>query len=240
MSKIIEPAATIMLGRDHQGALEVLLLKRNKALAFAGGLWVFPGGKIEADEMAQADTELEAAKIAAIRETKEEANLTIDKERLIFIRHWTTPAVEPRRFATWFFFAGVLSADSNVQIDDSEIKKHLWLHPQTALDRMKKGELSMLPPTFLSLQLIRHCKSVAEAEATLRNIPPIFIAPIVSLANGGYTLLYKGDAGYETADENAEGARHRLILQPKKQSIIFEYSDCDDIPPIHNGDDYFS
>ena len=239
MSKIIKPAATIMLGRDNNGKLEILLLKRNKALAFAGGLWVFPGGKIEKDEIAQTETALEAAQIAAIRETKEEANLTIDKEQLIFIRHWTTPAVEPRRFATWFFFATVQNENSAVQIDDSEIKKHLWMHPQTALDKMTNGELGMLPPTFLNLQLIRHCKTLAEAEEKLRNIKPIFVLPVVSLENGGYTILYNGDAGYETADINATGARHRLIMQPKKRSIIFEYNGCDDVEPIHNGDDYF-
>lgn len=239
MTKIIKSAATIMLGRDNNGTLEVLLLKRNKALAFAGGLWVFPGGKIEKDEIAQTDSELEAAKIAAIRETKEEANLSIDKEQLIFIRHWTTPAVEPRRFATWFFYSSVQSENSSVQIDDSEIKKHIWMNPQTALDKMVAGELGMLPPTFLNLQLIRHCKSTAEAEEKLRNIQPIFVLPVVSLVNGGYTILYKGDAGYETADENAVGARHRLVMQPKKQSIIFEYNGCDHIEPIHNGDDFF-
>ena len=58
---MIKPAATILLGRDHNGSLEVLLLKRNKALAFAGGLWVFPGGKIEADEIRKSDNELAAA-----------------------------------------------------------------------------------------------------------------------------------------------------------------------------------
>lgn len=40
-------SATIMLGRDHDGELEILLVKRNKALAFAGGLWVFQVGKLK-------------------------------------------------------------------------------------------------------------------------------------------------------------------------------------------------
>lgn len=240
MSKVIKPAATIMLGRDNNGVFEVLLLKRNKVLAFAGGLWVFPGGKIEADEIAQTNTDLEAAKLAATRETIEEANIFIEKEKLIFIRHWTTPAVEPRRFATWFFFAGITTEKSTVTIDDSEIKKHLWINPQTALDKMVSSELAMLPPTFLNLQLIRKCNSVAEAEQKLKNIEPVFVLPVVSIANNNYTILYKGDAGYETANAKAEGARHRLVMQPSKRSIVFEYSGCDDVTPIHNGDDFFS
>ena len=239
MTKIIKPAATIMLSRDNNGILEVLLLKRNKALAFAGGLWVFPGGKIEKEEFAQTKTEEEAAQLAAVRETEEEANITINKEQLIFIRHWTTPAVEPRRFATWFFFGSIPKSASQVKVDDSEIKEHLWINPQMALDKMLKGELAMLPPTFLNLQLIRKCQSVSEAEKLLKSIKPIFILPVVSLSKGNYTILYKGDAGYETADANAEGSRHRLVMQPAKQSIKFEYIDCDDVPPIHNGDDFF-
>ena len=87
----IRKAATILLGRDFQGEFEILLLKRNKALAFAGGLWVFPGGKIETNEIEQSPDELTAAKVAAVRETMEESNLKINSDDLIFYRHWTTP-----------------------------------------------------------------------------------------------------------------------------------------------------
>ena len=49
---VIEPrtAATVVLIRDGEAGPEVLLLKRNRALMFAGGLWVFPGGAIEAED----------------------------------------------------------------------------------------------------------------------------------------------------------------------------------------------
>ncbi|MDH3995153.1 MAG: NUDIX hydrolase, partial [Gammaproteobacteria bacterium] len=33
------PAATVVLIRDGAGGLETLMLKRNKALLFAGGVW---------------------------------------------------------------------------------------------------------------------------------------------------------------------------------------------------------
>ena len=54
--KPVKPAATIMLARDTEDGIEVLLLKRNKALKFAAGLWVFPGGKIEPDEIEVKET----------------------------------------------------------------------------------------------------------------------------------------------------------------------------------------
>ena len=40
----------MVLIRDADGGPEVLLLKRNKALLFAGGVWVFPGGALDAED----------------------------------------------------------------------------------------------------------------------------------------------------------------------------------------------
>ena len=46
------PAATLVLLRDRPaGAFEVLLIRRHSASKFAAGDFVFPGGKIEADEV---------------------------------------------------------------------------------------------------------------------------------------------------------------------------------------------
>lgn len=52
------PAATLVLLRDRpSGGVETLLIQRHKASRFAGGDFVFPGGKIETDDMpANAET----------------------------------------------------------------------------------------------------------------------------------------------------------------------------------------
>ena len=229
----VKLAATIMLGRDNNGVLEILLLKRNKALAFAGGLWVFPGGKIEPSEIEESNDELEAAHIAAIRETKEEADLDIDKESLIFFSHWTTPVIEPRRYATWFFFGNANLTNTQVKIDDSEIKEHLWVNPQVAIDKMKTGELAMMPPTLMSLQLISKCKTVVEAEKLLRQREPIFTLPVLQMQGAKWVCLYEGDAGYSTSNPEMEGARHRLTLEFVTKEFDFEYRDCSTHQPIN-------
>lgn len=231
----VKLASTIMLARDHQGQLEVLLLKRNKALAFAGGLWVFPGGKIEPSEIEEGENDLAAAKLAAVRETKEESNLDIDLNSLVFFRHWTTPIAEPRRYSTWFFFGGVKNAESEVQIDDSEIKKHLWINPQKALDKLRSGALAMMPPTIMSLQLIRKCNSVKEVYDQLQDIEPIFILPVLQMKKGIWHCMYKGDAGYETGNSEEQGPRHRLILNIAKGEFNFEFKDCEDVIPVNGG-----
>ena len=42
------PAATVVLMRDVDGGLEVLLLKRVRSSSFVPGVWVFPGGSVDA------------------------------------------------------------------------------------------------------------------------------------------------------------------------------------------------
>ena len=39
-------AASVLLLREQQGAIEVLLTRRHENLAFMGGMWVFPGGTL--------------------------------------------------------------------------------------------------------------------------------------------------------------------------------------------------
>ena len=70
------PASTVVLLRDTDNGMETLMLKRNKALMFAGGLWVFPGGALEEADIEAADGDISrAARIAAAREAEEECGL---------------------------------------------------------------------------------------------------------------------------------------------------------------------
>jgi 8-oxo-dGTP pyrophosphatase MutT (NUDIX family) len=72
------PAATLILMRERQGAPpEVLMVTRTRTMAFAGGAMVFPGGRVDADDVALGGDEHAAAKIAAIRETLEETGLPV-------------------------------------------------------------------------------------------------------------------------------------------------------------------
>jgi 8-oxo-dGTP pyrophosphatase MutT (NUDIX family) len=77
------PAATLVIfrERDDGAAPELLMVERAKAMVFAAGAMVFPGGRIDPGDHLLAETmggdDDTAAKIAAIRETIEEAGLPV-------------------------------------------------------------------------------------------------------------------------------------------------------------------
>ena len=71
------PAATLVLMRERAaGPPELLVTERTGNMAFAAGALVFPGGRIDADDHCTAEQlGVDAAKVAAIRETIEETGL---------------------------------------------------------------------------------------------------------------------------------------------------------------------
>lgn len=77
------PAATLVIFRHRAvGPPELLVVERSASMAFAGGAIVFPGGRIDADDRAIAETHVfesdeGAARVAAIRETLEESGIAI-------------------------------------------------------------------------------------------------------------------------------------------------------------------
>lgn len=76
------PAATLIIFREAaEGPPELLMVERAKAMVFAGGAMVFPGGRVDPGDHAMAALhgggDETAARIAAIRETIEEAGLPI-------------------------------------------------------------------------------------------------------------------------------------------------------------------
>lgn len=82
------PAATVVIFRElEDGPPQLLMVERAKAMAFAGGALVFPGGRIDPGDHALAATladapEDAAARIAAIRETIEETGLPLGLDPL--------------------------------------------------------------------------------------------------------------------------------------------------------------
>lgn len=194
------PSATVAPLRQRT-SLEVLLLQRHRDLAFHGGDWVFPGGRVDPADVVPTDP-LQSARRAAVREAHEEAGLHLAPERLVPFGHWTTPVVRPRRYATWFFLA---PADGPARPDGQELVQARWWPVAEALEARAAGAIRLPPPTFVTLCRLRD-RSLDEALALThhdRILPKIVPVP------GGECALYPGDAGYDGGDVGAAGPRHR-------------------------------
>src|SRR5262245_59505857 len=204
-------AATVILVRDAPAGLETLMLRRSSKVAF-GGMWVFPGGKVDAADRAglDPDDELEAARRAAVRETGEEAGLAVEASSLEAFSHWTPPAIAPVRFHTWFFLAP--APPGRVAIDRGEIHEHAWMRPDEALRRRDAQEIELAPPTFVTLVELAGFGAVAPALVAARARTPERFTTRIAKADGGVVALWHGDAGYEAGEAARPGPRHRLWM----------------------------
>jgi 8-oxo-dGTP pyrophosphatase MutT (NUDIX family) len=208
-----KPSATVVLLRDGAAGLELLLLQR-AAKEGKPGPWVFPGGKVEpGDVEAFAPGSQESALRAAVRETQEEAGLALEPARLAAISRWITPELAPQRFDTWFF-AGVVDATHEVVVCGSECVAYRWLTPADALAAQASGELSLAPPTFVTVTWLAPHARADEAVRTLAAAPFITFRPRIHRGAEGAVMLYPGDAGYEANDPALPGARHRIVATP--------------------------
>ena len=210
------PAATVVLLRDDpDGAgIEVLMLHKASQIAF-GGMWVFPGGRIDPEDHPQAGPDAGsldvAARNAAVRETQEEAGLALSPEGFVWFAHWTPPPSTPKRFATWFFAAR--ANDDVVAIDGGEIQNHQWLQPAVALQRHAAAEIDLAPPTWVTLHQLSLYPSVDAVLARFGGAPPhYYVTHLAKRADGVRVAMWEGDAGYETYDADVDGARHRLVM----------------------------
>jgi 8-oxo-dGTP pyrophosphatase MutT (NUDIX family) len=205
------PAATVILLRDRAAGLETLMLRRSAGLQF-GGMWVFPGGRIDPDDypVGGSGDELAAARRAAAREAAEEAGLVVDEARLVAFSHWTPPALTPKRFSTWFFVAA--APEGSVTVDGAEIHDHDWVLPTEALRRRDRGEIQLAPPTWVTLHRLSEYADVTGAIADSQKRTPEVFATRLAPVEGGTVALYHEDAGYEAVVADRPGARHRLWM----------------------------
>ena len=248
-------AATVVLLRDaSRGGVEAYLLRRVGTLAFAAGMYVFPGGGVDSEDARteigwvgpapeewsvalRADAPLARALVcAAVRETFEESGVLLagpsptkvadvsdlawERDRValeqhkahlagllarrgLMLRadllrpwaHWVTPEVEPRRYDTRFFVAALPAGQTTREVG-GEADRAVWLAPQEALDRLRRGELTMLPPTAFTLAELTAYPNVAAvvAAAQRRDIAPVLPRIVVS-GDEARLLLPHDDAG---------------------------------------------
>ena len=185
-------AATVILLRGGADALEVLLVRRTPRARFMGGVWVFPGGAVDAGE-GEGDA---AHRAAALRELREEAAITLeDPGALVKFSRWIPPAAVKIRFDTHFFLAS-LPPGQEARVDGEECVDVGWFTPSAALEAHRAGDLALVFPTIKHLEQLSDFASVQDllAHARGREVTPV--QPRVVLEGEVARLLLPGDPGY--------------------------------------------
>jgi 8-oxo-dGTP pyrophosphatase MutT (NUDIX family) len=184
-------AASVILLRGGSEALELLLVKRDPGARFMGGVWVFPGGAVDAHE-GEGD---EAHRAAAVRELAEEAAVSgIDPAGLVEFSRWITPAEVRTRFDTHFFLAAAPEG-IEPEVDGSECVDLGWFTPQGALDAHRRGEILLVFPTIKHLEQLAPFATAGELleYATGREV----VQPRVIVSGETARVLLPGEPGYE-------------------------------------------
>ena len=203
-------AATVVIARDSADGIEVLMLRKNSKIHF-GGMWVFPGGKVDPDDYNDQDVDpMGAFRRAAAREAFEEANVRVEANALLHFSHWLPPAIRPVRFSTHFFLTQALAEHAQVEVDGGEITDHTWMSASRALKRRHAGEIEVVTPTFVTLDWIRRHANIAELQASVGRAVDYHTRIIATL--GGNIAFYAGDAAYESLDPAATGPRRRANM----------------------------
>lgn len=254
------PASTLILTRDTPAGLEVFLMQRTYKAVFMPGVYVFPGGAVDADDegeellalcngvdVAAANRMLGVARgglpylVAAVRECFEESGLllardlhgrpveicqpddveayaalrarlcagemtlidlcryrglTIAVEELAFFSHWVTPVGPPRRYDTRFFVA-VAPAGQTASHDGAETIDHVWIRPEEALERSRRGTFPLSSPTIRTLKTLTSFPTTAalmDYARRPREIEPV--RPRFASGRAGLRLFHEGDPAY--------------------------------------------
>jgi 8-oxo-dGTP pyrophosphatase MutT (NUDIX family) len=186
-------AATVIVLRGGAHALEVLLVRRTPQARFMGGVWVFPGGAVDAHE-GEGDG---AHRVAAVRELQEEAGIELDDPAtLVKFSRWITPAEVVVRFDTHFFLAP-MPAGQEPSIDGDEIVDQGWFTPAEALAANRRGEIELVFPTIKHLEQIGAFTSADELleYAGGREVGPV--QPRVVTEGETARVVLPGEPGYD-------------------------------------------
>ena len=215
---IPQPAATVVvLRRPAEGTgFEVLMIRRSDKVAFMGGAYVFPGGRVDDNDEVVAETHTPQGdtrsrfpdlagdrelvyRVAAARELKEEASVRIRVADLVPFAHWVTPEIETRRYDTRFFLVE-MPPNQEATHDSGEATDLAWLSPSDAIARCLDDAILLPPPTWTTLKQLARFASIREVLAWAQSTSIVTIQPGFHRDNDQTMLTLPGDPTYPAID----------------------------------------
>jgi 8-oxo-dGTP pyrophosphatase MutT (NUDIX family) len=194
------------LGADEKTARGLVCAAVRETFEESGVLLAGPG----ADTVVEDTRGWEAERLALIDHSLSFAEF-LDRNGLVLrsdlLRpwgHWITPEVETRRYDTRFFVAALPPRQRTRDVG-GEADQVVWMRPDDALERARRGEVMLMPPTFHTITEMTRYAGVEAVLAEEREI--VTFMPKVVEVDGEIRLVVPGAAG--RAAESAVEARER-------------------------------
>lgn len=216
----IRDAASIVLIRaapDGAAGLQAFMLRRSRSTTVMNSAYVFPGGKVDAEdaseqarqkyavpanaaiainEAALTPEQAAALYVAACRECEEECGVSLAATDLTPFSRWITPKVPAmmrRRFDTRFFLAclpdGAHAVHDGVEADASE-----WMSPRQAIGAYCEGQITLAPPQLMTLSVISRFANYEALTGHLEGHQAPLIEPFpFKELDGARSIAYPGD-----------------------------------------------
>jgi 8-oxo-dGTP pyrophosphatase MutT (NUDIX family) len=204
------PAATLILFRERDaGAPELLITQRAADMAFAGGMLVFPGGRIDPEDRVRAAAHSDlppkdaAARIAAIRETAEEVGFDfgLGVHDLTPFARWLPKHRQARNFDTLFYLARVPHDAPEPEADGGETVRAFWATAADVLAMCDDGRAEIIFPTRRNLERLALFNSFDDAVAHALAHPIVPITPYPEEREDGPWLCIPDGLGYPVTAE---------------------------------------
>ena len=114
---------------------------------------------------------------ASLAEVLGRRGLVLRADLLTPWARWITPEASPRRYDTWFFAAALppgqaATAAPEGHADPGESESGAWLRPAAALEAARGGQITLLPPTAVTLGELAAYPDVAAILAARPTITP--------------------------------------------------------------------
>lgn len=192
----VDPRDGELDGFPAAGLSAVLGVSARRCLAIVGaavretfeecGVLLAGGGP--ADPADPADRAALLAGTASLADVLRRSGLELRPDVLSPWGRWITPEVSDRRYDTWFFIAAMPEgqvADAGLSTagdGHAEADSAVWLRPAEALEAARREEMTLLPPTAVTLAELAPFASVEEVLAQPRAIEPRM--PTVQVSDG--------------------------------------------------------